>query len=447
MTQRIQGRWLFWMLVAVLFAPAPVMAKRKPRRDGPPGHRISTEKNGSVATRTGLRLRLMTDLGNVRIRTKDAGQVEYRVRLEADADDPNAKQLLDQFTVSAHGGSDGVTLRGQIPGSDLNGQIWVTWEITVPTDYGVEASTQAGNLDVGDVHGRLVLSTEGGNISAGNVAGSARLDTKGGHITVGDVSSELTAETAGGHVTAGQIGGRAVLHTGGGHIHVTSVREVARLETDGGNISVEHSGGELIVETGGGQITVGEAAGAIHARTGGGGIRVAKVAGATELETGSGGIYLTQVGNAVRASTGAGRITAWFGPDLKLEKPCELESGQGDIDVYLPRQFPVTIDATIRLGDEHRFISDPAFPLKVVYENSGGGVRTVRAEGPLNGGGPVLRLRTVAGNIRLILCDATQLLQQRQLQKQQMESLQQQLRVLQQKNKEMEKDQKEDDQK
>ncbi|HEV3080244.1 MAG TPA: hypothetical protein VGY66_10710, partial [Gemmataceae bacterium] len=77
---------------------------------------------------------------------------------------------------------------------------------------------------------------------------------------------------------------------------------------------------------------------------------------------------------------------------------------------------------------------------------SGGGVRTVPADGALNGGGPVLRLRTVAGNIRLILCDATQLLQQRQLQKQQMESLQQQLRVLQEKNKEMEKDQKEDDQ-
>src|ERR1700680_3404991 len=124
MMQRIRGRWLFWMLVAVLFATAPMMARRKARRDGRPGHRISTEKNGNVTTRPGLRLRLMTDLGNVRIRTKDAGQVEYRVRLEADADDPDARQLLDQFTVSARGGSGGVPLRGQTRGDRRNGQIW-----------------------------------------------------------------------------------------------------------------------------------------------------------------------------------------------------------------------------------------------------------------------------------------------------------------------------------
>ena len=42
---------------------------------------------------------------------------------------------------------------------------------------------------------------------------------------------------------------------------------------------------------------------------------------------------------------------------------CELDSSDGDIVVYLPRQLPVTIDAQMQMADEHRVIVDPAFPL------------------------------------------------------------------------------------
>jgi hypothetical protein len=48
----------------------------------------------------------------------------------------------------------------------------------------------------------------------------------------------------------------------------------------------------------------------------------------------------------------------------------------------------------------------------------------IRAEGPLNGGGEVLHLRTVAGNIQLVASDASK---QVQLYKQQMEQLEQKL--------------------
>ena len=47
-----------------------------------------------------------------------------------------------------------------------------------------------------------------------------------------------------------------------------------------------------------------------------------------------------------------------------------------------------------------------------------------RAQGSLNGGGEVLRLRTVAGNIRFVLSDAGE---QMQIYRQQMEGLQKQL--------------------
>jgi putative adhesin len=418
------------LLASSLLLPAAALARGKPRTKpgGDAKHLLSAEKSGSLPTHRGLRLRLVTDLGNVHIRVQDADRLDYRVRIETGPGNAEARRLLDQFAVSARSGPDGVFLHGQAPRKDMEGELWATFEVSVPRQYSLDVSTGGGNIQTGDITGHVNLSTDGGNLSLGNVDGATHLETAGGHIYLLDVSGDLTAATGGGHITAGKVGGSAILKTAGGHIRLASVGGTAHLETVGGNISLEQAGMELSATTGGGQIEVGEASGAIRAHTGGGGIRVARVKGPTQLETGSGSIYLTQVQNTVRASTGAGGITAWFGPDVKLTHESQLESGEGDIVVYLSKQMPVTIDARIDLGDEHHFIADPAFPMKVTYVGPQGGARAVRAEGALNGGGGILHLRTAAGNIKLILSDTCWQLQ-KQMFKRQMEQLQQQLRL------------------
>jgi hypothetical protein len=192
-------------------------------------------------------------------------------------------------------------------------------------------------------------------------------------------------------------------------------------------VTVEHSGSALTAETTGGQIEVGESTGLVRAKTGGGGIRVVRVSGPTDLQTVGGSIYLTQVDSPVKASTGAGAITAWFVAPVKSPSQCELQSNDGDIVVYLPRQLPVTIDAQVQSGDEHRVIVDPALQLKMSDDGSSdSGADMVRTEGSLNGGGEVLHLRTVAGNIRLVASDANK---QVQLYKQQMEQMQEKIRL------------------
>ncbi len=95
----------------------------------------------------------------------------------------------------------------------------------------------------------------------------------------------------------------------------------------------------------------------------------------------------------------------------------DLQSGAGDIIVHLPRELAVTIDARV-VGGDHQLIVDPAFPLKVSYDDSAKHTHAVRAEGSLNGGGQLLRLRTMAGNIQLVLSDDSK---QEQLYRQQME--------------------------
>jgi DUF4097 and DUF4098 domain-containing protein YvlB len=388
--------------------------------------RLSADLTGSVNTRDGQRLHLIIDLGNIIIRTQDSGKVDYKVHLETDASQKDAKGLLKSFMVSGRVTPEGVYFRGQSLERRASGRLWVTVEVNIPKNYSLDVMTGGGNIETEDINGYMILATAGGNIVAGNVGGFAHLTTDGGHITVKNVAGELAAATGGGHITTGAIEGNATLHTGGGHIRVASVDGVAHVSTGGGNVSVEHSGSELVAETAGGQIEVGETAGLVRAKTGGGGIRVVRVSGPTDLQTSGGSIYLTQVDSAVRASTGAGGITAWFVAPAKKPDQCELQSGEGDIVVYIPRQLPITIDAQVQSGDEHHVTFDPSFPMTISHDATPNGGDSIRAEGVLNGGGEVVHLRALAGNIRVAVSDANQ---QLKLYKQQMEQLQQKLQL------------------
>jgi protein TonB len=143
---------------------------------------------------------------------------------------------------------------------------------------------------------------------------------------------------------------------------------------------------------------------------------VLNVVGPTQLDSRGGSICLTNVQGAIRASTTVGTISAWFIPEGKLRGPSQLESGAGDIFIYLPRELAITIDATVEstadsVMDEAskttaRIDADPAIPLKLTYAGSGPAAKLVRAEAALNGGGEVLRLKTATGKIRLRYSDS-----------------------------------------
>lgn len=411
-----------WLALAIFLAALPAWAGEGPNR-------VSANKTGQFSTNSGGHLRLATDQGDIRILTGSVSQVSYRVHLETDSSDASAQQILNAFVLDARNDSDEVVLIGRSPRLRWGHHLWVTLEVTVPHDYNLDLSTEGGNVQIADVQGRVSAQTAGGNISVGQIDGPARLVTDGGHIFAKSVGGDLTAQTGGGDITVGSVGGGAVLRTGGGHIRVASIAGVARLDTGGGDISLEHAGAGLAVSTGGGEIEVGEASGLIRARTGGGGIRVVKSSGPTELETGAGSVYLMQVQGAVRATTGAGGITAWFGPDAKLTSACRLAAGEGDIDVYIPKQLAVTVDAQVELGGDHRVVVDPAFPLKVSYGEPDEGSQVVRAEGALNGGGETLVLRTVSGNIRLMLNDSEHERKQMEQLRQRLEQMQRQLEM------------------
>ncbi|HUK29844.1 MAG TPA: TonB family protein [Candidatus Acidoferrum sp.] len=400
-------------------APWPVPRRQASAPARAPVARSTEERSGSFSTHDGQRLHLETVIGSIRILTDATDEVRYIVRIEADAGGGTAKEVTSQFALRAQSLANGITISGNMARRDLLNRVQVFFEIHVPRRYNVEATTQAGNIQVDDLDGRATLITNAGDITAGRIGGNARIEsTDGGHILIGNVTGDLRVTTAGGHITAGNVTGSAVLTTGGGHIHAGVIGGTAQVETGGGNVSIQRSGGHVTASSGGGQINFGEAAGPIQARAAGGGVRVARVSGPMQLDSSGGSIFLPRVDSPVRASTGTGTITAWFTPTLmKTPGDSQLESKQGDIIVYVPRQLSVTIEATIDANLDHHIIADPSLPLKVSYVTGESG-REMHGECAINGGGEVVRLRTAGGNIQLRYADDARLRQQLMVQQQ-----------------------------
>lgn len=389
-----------------------------------PGTRIGVERTGSVETKDGLTLHLSTDLGSVRVVTLEPGTapaVHYTAHIETDARAPLAQSLLERYALTARTVPGGVEITGTLPQQANHGggnaQFFVQFEIAVPVGYSLDINTGVGDIETEDVGGTANLVTQGGNIRTGRIGTMsqrggwqthmlARLSTEGGHIQVEDVGGNLEAFTAGGHIVAGNISGSAVLRTGGGHIRAGQISGRATLETDGGNITLKQAGSFVSVRTGGGQIDFGEVRGSVRAQTGGGGIRIITVSGPMEVESNGGSVCLTRVAGAVQAATGGGNIQAWINPDavaasgkVSLAGASQLSAGTGDIVVFLPKNLAATIDALVENGGPGRIVADPSLPLTFQMDVNHPGM--LRAVGSINGGGPVLKLRTTGGRIRL----------------------------------------------
>src|SRR3989442_1906145 len=187
-----------------------------PRPPKPPGttaesRSVTEEKVGTLPTHEGLRLRLAADLGDVRILTQNSDQVSYKVRIEVDAREPGAAEVLKRYSLTARNTPAGVQLTGEVPSHDFPARLWINFEVSVPRNYNLDVLTQAGNIETSDIDGRVTLVTYGGNITAGRIGGSepagarapgasptpaARFETPGGPITLQDVHRDLRAPTA-----------------------------------------------------------------------------------------------------------------------------------------------------------------------------------------------------------------------------------------------------------
>ena len=157
--------------------------------------------------------------------------------------------------------------------------------------------------------------------------------------------------SSGGGIDIAGVDGKVTAESSGGGVHASRLGGAANLSSSGGAISADDIAGDLEAESSGGGVQIREAHGAVVAESSGGAVSVGFAAGNAK------GGDLSSSGGGVAAS---------LDPTVGLEIDASSSGGSVDCDL------PLTVRGKIGRDDVH---------------------------GTLNGGGPLLKLRSSGGGI------------------------------------------------
>jgi len=352
------------------------------------------EMTGDLGAAKNLRVKLAA--GSVRVQGGSQAGITYVIHRKAyTSSEQQARREFDSYRISTSVKGDTAWIVAE--SSRRDSKCSDDFVVNVPR-----------NLD------SAKIETGGGNVNATGIAGRVELESGGGNIHLDDIGGDVTGETGGGTIEVGSVAGNVKLETGGGNIKIASAKGAIKAESGGGNVTVLSGLQGAVLETGGGSIRVDKCSGPVKATTGGGSVDLGDIGGPTEIETGAGSIRLASAKGRVQAQTGGGSIqldgatsvqaeTSAGGIIVKLLAGADrgsnssLETSAGDITVYLANDLAISIRAEIESANGHTIRSD----FSDIHVSSEGGPweKTVTAEGQLNGGGPVLKVRTNSGNV------------------------------------------------
>ncbi len=303
-------------------------------------YRDTIEKSFKV--KPGGHLILDTDRGSIEVYTHEGNTVKVTVKRKVDVSDrEEAKEILERFNIDFdHNGRD-VRIRAEFDEGGLS--FWRRIRKRLKLRY-IIVVPQKYNVD---------LQTAGGSISVEDLQGEVRSKTSGGSLTFGNIDGPVWGRTSGGSVTLDGCKGIADVKTSGGSIYIGEVDGNVQAFTSGGSIKIVRARGEVMAKTSGGSIKVDEVTGAVDAATSGGNIKV----------------YISaQPQRDCKLRTSGGSIYAYIADGIKLDLEASTSGG------HVETEFPVTVQGKISKS-------------------------SLRAK--INGGGPLLILKTSGGSIYL----------------------------------------------
>jgi Putative adhesin len=186
-------------------------------------------------------------------------------------------------------------------------------------------------------------------------------------------NADLQVDTGDGAVETQAISGRVKIHTGDGSVRVQAID------------------GDVDIDTGDGSITVEGAKGEIRLHTGDGHIDARNLDGRVDANSGDGHIKIDGRLDALNVKTGDGSIDARVEPGSRLTSGWSIHTGDGSVDMVLPADLQVNIDAST--NDGHISLGIPV-TVEGTFSNS-------QIHGKMNGGGQSLTIHTGDGSIRL----------------------------------------------
>lgn len=245
----------------------------------------------------------------------------------------------------------------------VNGKV----DLTVSTGSGSIHITHGADGQI-HVFGRVRSSFGGSEEQVRQIAANPPIEQTGNIVRIGvrrenmhnisidyevqaPVDCYLKASSGSGDINDDGVGDNARLNTGSGSIRATGLRGGFSVGTGSGNIYADQIGdGEVRAETGSGSIELRNVHGGLHAETGSGSIKTAGTPAA----------------------------------------PWKLETGSGSIEVW-PGAAGINIDAETGSGSIH---TDREMTTQ-------GTSNRHHVSGKINGGGPLVKLETGSGSIRI----------------------------------------------
>lgn len=381
-----------FVLALLLLAPlAPAQQGRITQEGGGWGQEVT----GSLSGAKNLRIRV--DAGSVRVQGAQQSGITYtyHVRVSTSSEE-KARRQFDAYKINGYVRGDTAWLVAEGDGDGGRRRSYGDFVVNVPREMeSVKIETGGGAVSANGITGHLEAETGGGKMRLEDIGGSVTAETGGDTIEAISIGGDLNVSTGGGKLYLGPVKGSINASTGGGEIILLSCERSAELESGAGDIQVKQSGGGLKVSTGGGNIDLGDVGGGVEVATGGGSIRLTSAKGLVRAQTGAGRIELNGV-PSVRAETGAGTILVRMVAGNERSDSM-LETGTGDIVVYLPTNLSISVRAAIDMANGHKIHSEfSEIPVRI--ENVDW-PQTLTAEGNLNGGGPLLKVRTATGDI------------------------------------------------
>ncbi|MEZ4702274.1 MAG: hypothetical protein R2834_18210 [Rhodothermales bacterium] len=287
-------------------------------------------------------LTIDSDLGSMIVEGSKGSEVIVRiVKGMNGGSERDAEEQFDKFTVEFDASSRGVEIIGRYD----RPRNWRGWgNRSLQVRYEIEVPS---DIDVD-------LKTAGGSIQVADIDGEALLHTSGGSLVLKNIGGIVDARTSGGSIEANGLGERS------------------KLRTSGGSIKVANAGGPVDCQTSGGSITVERADGDVDCQTSGGSIRMMEIAGAVNATTSGGSIVAEIIGQPAQ--------------DMNLR------TSGGSVTLRMDDNVRATLDAQSSGGSVK---SDLAVSVR-------GEIKRDKLQGEINGGGPLLTLRSSGGGVRIV---------------------------------------------
>lgn len=382
---------LFVLLLAGVAAVTSGTFGKPPKQNGTWEHVSS----GVLPLGASAHLRVITR-GGVVLRGAAVDQVRYVLQIHADGvTQEEAVRLAKGHVLRSRKVNGWTEITVSHPGRAL---VLSQLEILVPT--GLQhaiVKAQSGDVEAYDIAGRVEATSAGGRVQLDRIGGDVVARTGGGEIRMGSVSGAVRCLSAGGSIQVDRAGGESWFETSGGDIYLRETAGPVHASTAGGSIRVENAGSAVSAQTAGGRIEVHRAAGLVTAENTGGTISVGPASG-VRCETSGGTIRLKGATGSLRAITDIGSILAELIHGAALQDSM-LSTGTGDITVLIPSNLALTVRAEREAGRAGRIVSEfSEIPVRAVGASPSA---ALRAEGSLNGGGPVLQISVGGGTIYL----------------------------------------------